>query len=726
MDDLVGVIERITFSNQMTGYTVAKLKSKKQPDLVTVVGSMPGLKPGETVRCQGSWKRHLIHGSQFVVAAVKQEAPSDIVGIRKYLGSGLIKGIGPVYAEKIVDYFGISTLDIISQEPERLFEIKGLGKKKVEKIIDCWKEQESIRDVMVFLQAHGVSPAYAQKIFRFYKNRSIEVIQENPYRLAREIFGIGFKMADSIAQSLGFEKESARRIAAGVIYVLEQLAQEGHTCFPLNPFVEKAAQILEIDQALVQKEIEALHTADEVQVEEMVFMGDLLKFIWTTVAYRSELGIAKLLRELVQSPSNLRKVDGKRALKWVENELSIELATNQKQAVEMALLEKVSLITGGPGTGKSTITKAILALYSKLTPNILLLAPTGRAAKRMQEITGQNAYTIHAKLEVDFQKGGFRRGKDLPLEADLIICDEASMVDTNLFYSLLKAVPTSAHLILVGDIFQLPSVGSGNVLKDLINSNRISTVTLNQIFRQAEGSRIITNSHLINSGTFPDITNDSISDFFFISKESPEEILEAILTLVTDRLPKKYRLHPVDEIQILSPMKKGVVGIENLNSVLQEKINPQKESIFTMGRKFALNDKVMQIRNNYKKEIYNGDIGRIVALDPTDMRLTVRFDQREVDYEYSELDELLLAYAVSVHKYQGSECPCVIIPVHTSHFKLLMRNLLYTAVTRGKKLVILVGSKRALALAVHNADPLLRYTGLETALNSAFGTKVYI
>lgn len=724
MDDLVGVVERITFSNAGTGYTVAKLKAKQQSDLVTVVGSMPGLKPGETVRCTGTWKKHLIHGNQFEVESVKQEAPADIVGIRKYLGSGLIKGIGPVYADKIVDHFGIETLHIIGKSPERLFEIKGIGEKKVQTIIDCWKEQESIREVMVFLQAHGVSPAFAQKIFRFYKGRSIEVIVENPYRLAKEIFGIGFKMADKIAQSLGYQKEGSGRIAAGVIYVLDQLAQEGHTCFPLPQFIERAAEILEIDQQLIDKEIEALHTAQEVEVQEMIFMGQVSRFIWSAPLYRSEIGIAKLLKDLVQSPSGLRKVDPKRALAWVEKELTIELAENQRMAVEMALMEKVCLITGGPGTGKSTITKAILALFSQLTSKILLLAPTGRAAKRMQEITKKEAFTIHAKLEMDFQKGGFKRGKDLPLEADLIICDEASMIDTSLFYSLLKAIPPHAHLILVGDIFQLPSVGAGNILKDLINSKKVSTVTLNQIFRQASGSRIITNSHLINQGSFPDLTPNSESDFFFISKESPEEIQEAILTLVTDRLPRKYRLHPIDEIQVLSPMKKGVVGIENLNDVLQEKMNPQKEAILSMGRKFALNDKVMQIRNNYKKEVYNGDIGRVVECDPVEMTLHVRFDQKVVNYEFSELDELQLAYAVSVHKYQGSECPCVIIPLHTSHFKLLMRNLLYTAVTRGKKLVVLVGTKKALALAIHNDDPLLRYTGLGVALDRSFAPRV--
>jgi len=717
MEDILGYIERITYQNPTNGYTVAKLKQKGRKDLTCIVGFMPTVKPGETVRCMGSWKQHLIHGNQFEVEELNQEAPADVVGIEKYLGSGLIKGIGPVYAKKIVKKFKEDTLHIIDKYPDRLLEIPGLGPKKHQIIIDCWHEQRKVRDVMVFLQTHGVSPAYAQKIFRRYRDKSIELIQENPYRLAREVFGIGFKMADDIAQSMGIEKESSKRISSGIEYVFSQLANFGHTCYPYKEFLEKGQEILEVPQERVAEEMEALILAEEVKKIE--------PYVWSANLYQTEVGSAKLLKKLLDAPSILRSVDGEKAVEWVQKKLEFDLATQQECAVLMSLEKKVSIITGGPGTGKSTITKAILTISERLTNKVLLLAPTGRAAKRMQEITKKPAFTIHAKLEVNFKEGGFKRNQDNPLDADLIIIDEASMIDSQLMYSLLKAIAPHTRVIFVGDVHQLPSVGAGNVLKDLICSRKIPTTRLTEIFRQAQGSQIITNAHNINHGVFPDLTPTSDSDFFFISKDKPEDVLEAILTLVARRLPEKYGLHPTNDIQVLAPMRKGAVGIENLNTMLQQKLNSKaKSSINHHGRVFAEGDKVMQIRNNYQKEVYNGDIGRVVETNESE--LTVQFDEKIVPYQYSELDEIVLAYAVSIHKFQGSECPCVVIPIHTCHFIMLHRNLLYTGVTRGKKLVILVGQKKALATAVHNEEPLLRHTGLRDAIETQFSTYVPI
>lgn len=713
---LIGYIERITFQNPETGFTVAQLKAPNQTDLICIVGSMPTLQAGESVRCWGSWKKHLIHGHQFEVDRYQVEAPADILGITKYLGSGLIKGIGPKYASRIVEKFGIETLNIIDQNPQRLKEVQGLGVKRIDLITNCWVEQKSIRDVMIFLQAQGVSPAYAQKIFKTYGSESIAKVKENPFHLARDIFGIGFKTADQIAQKLGVDSSSTMRTDAGVEFVLAELAGEGHVCYPLELFLEEAKAILDIDKEKIRERISILKEENRIETFKLIHMGDPLQFIWLKPLFVAEVGIAREIQRLVSGVCHLREVDCEKALAWIQDVLKIELADNQKKAVAQALSQKLHIITGGPGTGKSTITKAILGITEKLSKNIVLAAPTGRAAKRLTEITGQKASTIHSLLEYDFKKRGFKRNRTSPLTCDLIIIDEASMIDTFLMYSLLKAIPNHARVVFVGDINQLPSVGPGNVLQDMIFSKTVSLTTLTEIFRQAAHSKIITNAHRIQQGMFPDIRNQNQSDFFFVEAQESEDVLNQILSLVTQRLPKRFDLHPREDIQVLAPMKKGVIGIDNLNAVLQERLNPDQKNIYKNGRKLSINDKVMQIRNNYQKEVFNGDIGRIVDIDIESQQVLVSIDERDICYEFAELDELVLAYAVSVHKYQGSECPCVVIPVHTSHFKLLYRNLLYTAVTRGKKLVVIVGTKKALAIAVRNDEIKKRYTGLKQAL----------
>ncbi len=712
MDEISGYIERITFQNPDNGFSVLQLKLPKRDALVCVVGNIPGVQPGETVRCQGNWKQHVVHGSQFELIKFEIQAPSDLVGIEKYLGSGLVKGIGPVFAGRIVAKFGIKTLDVIDRNPEKLSDVSGLGKKRIGQIKECWAEQKSIRTVMIFLQSHGVSPSFAQKIYKTYGEQSIEKVRDNPFNLAKDIFGIGFITADKIAKNLGLAHNSPQRIDSGVEFALYELSNEGHVCYPVDEFLEAATKMLEVSASEIEPRLQMLKKEQRIELANL----DGRPFVWVQRLFVSEEGIALEIKRLQRSPCALRPVDSARALAWAEGELKMELAQNQKQAVAMALTEKVQVITGGPGTGKSTITKTILRITEKLSKKIILAAPTGRAAKRMTEITGNKASTIHSLLEFDFKAGNFKRNRKNPLDCDLIIVDEASMIDTVLMYSLLRAIPGHARVIFVGDINQLPSVGPGNVLKDMIQSQKIPVTMLKEIFRQAAGSKIVTNAHRINEGVFPDIRNGPGSDFYFIPEEDPEKLLEELIGLVTKRLPGRFKLHPYDDIQVLAPMKRGVIGSENLNQALQKALNAKNSPVYVAGRNFALGDKVMQIRNNYNKEVYNGDIGRIVKIDTAEQEVLVKFEERIVPYEYCELDELVLAYAVSIHKYQGSECPCVVIPVHTTHFKMLHRNLLYTGVTRGKRLVVLVGTKKALAIAVKNDEVKNRYTGLKQAL----------
>ncbi len=708
MDQITGFIDSITFISPDGSFTVAKLKEQNKTSSTCIVGSMPSIQPGETVQCEGEWIHHNTYGKQFEVKSYIVKAPSDVFGIQKYLESGLINGIGPVYAKKIVKKFGADTLDIIDNVPMRLLEISGIGKKRVEQIKKCWDEQKSIRQVMIFLRSHGVTPGIAQKIFKTYGNESIAKIQNNPYQLSKDIFGIGFKIADSIAKKLGHENDSEFRIESGIEYVLQELSNNGHTCFPIDEFIPIAKKILDVDESLIHGVI--CNLINKKELSKTVF--NEREFIWLKALFFYESQIAEELLRLKNSQCVIRNVDIKKAIEWAEELLNIKFAKEQKEAIEKGVSEKVHITTGGPGTGKSTICRAIIEITKKLTKDILLAAPTGRAAKRLSYITRKKAFTIHSLLEFDFAKKGFKKNRYNPLECSFIIIDEASMIDSMLMYHLLSAIPDSTRILLIGDIDQLPSVGPGYVLKDIIDSETISITRLKYIYRQSKDSKIIYNAHRINEGKFPDITNNK-SDFHFIEIKDPEVIQNTIVELVKEKLPKEKGFHPIDDIQVLAPMRKGKIGIENLNFILQEALNPSSKPFYKGGSRFHMGDKVMQIKNNYTKKVFNGDIGKISTIDLLDQKMNIFFDDRLVEYDFSELDEITVAYAVSIHKYQGSECQCIVMPIHTSHFKLLYKNLLYTGVTRGKKHVVLVGTKQAMAIAIKNKEVQNRYTGLE-------------
>jgi exodeoxyribonuclease V alpha subunit len=717
LTELSGQIERITYTNEENGYTIARVKVYGQRDLITVVGYLMAPAPGEILNLKGEWINHPKFGDQFKVVEYKTTVPATVFGIKKYLGSGLIKGLGPVIADRIVKRFGEKTLDIIENDIEKLAMVEGIGKKRIAMIQNAWDEQKEIRDVMMFLQSHGVGSGYATKIFKQYKNRSIAVVTENPYRLAMDIFGIGFVIADSIAEKLGFPKNSPLRVKAGIIYVLHQLSDEGHVFYPYESLVKKSQETLGVDRDIVTGAIGDLAMDKKIVLEDLneniEEFKENNKGVYLAKFHLCETSIATRLKILSTTPKSVRTVNTENALEWVQGQLDIRLAENQAKAIRCALDNKIMVITGGPGTGKTTIINAILKIFSRLKVKTFLAAPTGRAAKRMSETTGHGAKTIHRLLEYSFAKGGFQKNEEKPLDCDLLIIDEASMIDTVLMHHLIKAVPVFATVILVGDVNQLPSVGAGNVLNDIIASNAVPVVELNEIFRQARESRIIVNAHKINNGILPEFEDDVPgNDFFFIHQEDPEKVLGIILELTKERIPKRFGLDPVDDIQVLTPMHKGVVGAGNLNSELQKSLNPFQEEITRGNRNFRVNDKVMQIRNNYDKEVFNGDIGRIARIQPDDDEITVMFDNREVPYACYELDELVLAYAVSIHKSQGSEYPAVVVPVLTQHYILLQRNLIYTAVTRGRNLVVMVGTRKALAMGVHNDKTQKRFTNL--------------
>jgi exodeoxyribonuclease V alpha subunit len=726
--DLQGQIERVTYANEETGYTIARVKIQGQRDLITVVGNLLAANPGEIIRMQGEWTTHAKYGEQFRIVRCKTVVPATVHGIQKYLGSGLIKGIGPVMARRIVQRFGKETLDVIEREIDRLTEVPGIGLKRIGMIRRAWEQQKEIREVMIFLQTHGVSSAFAAKIFKQYGNRSIEVVRENPYRLATDIFGIGFVTADRIAEKLGVAKDAAMRVEAGILYVLHQLSDEGHVYYPYEPLIDRCREMLGVERDVLVKALGTIAIEKRIVMEdlneEMERFAENHKAVYLAGFHISETGIASRLRALIRAPSSIRPVDSRKAIDWVQGRLSITLAAKQVEAVRWATQHKVMIITGGPGTGKTTIIHAILQIYSRLGIRILLAAPTGRAAKRMTEATAHEARTLHRLLEYSMQKGGFQRNEQRPLECDLLIVDEASMIDTLLMHHLIKAVPPGATLLLVGDVNQLPSVGPGNVLGDLIGSAAVPVVELSEIFRQAEKSLIIVNAHRIHQGLAPTVkpSGQGLEDFYFIEQEDPEEALKIIVDLVRERIPRRFGLHPVEEIQVLTPMHRGTVGVANLNTELQRVLNPSGEGLVRGSRTFRANDKVMQMRNNYEKEVFNGDIGRIKRINQEDQEVLISFDGREIPYDYADLDELSLAYAVSVHKSQGSEYPAVIVPLLTQHYLLLQRNLLYTAVTRGRRLVVLVGSRKALAIAVRNVDTQKRYTYLAQRLKALAGS----
>ncbi len=717
LTELSGQLERITYTNEENGYTIARVKVHGQRDLITVVGYLMSPVPGEILNLKGEWVNHPKFGEQFKVVEYKTTVPATVFGIKKYLGSGLIKGLGPVIADRIVKKFGEKTLDIIENDIEKLTMVEGIGEKRIAMIQDAWDEQKEIRDVMMFLQSHGVSSGYATKIFKQYGNRSVAVVTGNPYRLAMDIFGIGFVIADSIADKLGFSKNSPLRVEAGILYVLHQLSDEGHVFYPYEYLVKKSRETLGVDRDTVAEALGNLAIDKKIVLEDLNESFDEFKennkSVYLAKFHLCETSIATRLKILSTTPKSICSVNVENALEWVQGQLDIRLAENQTKAIRCALENKIMVITGGPGTGKTTIINAILKIFSRLKVKTFLAAPTGRAAKRMSETTGHEAKTIHRLLEYSFTKGGFQKNENKPLGCDLLILDEASMIDTILMHHLIKAVPAFATVILVGDVNQLPSVGAGNVLNDIIASGAITVVELNEIFRQARESRIIVNAHKINNGILPTFEDDVPgNDFYFIHQEDPEKVLGIILELTKERIPKRFGLDPVDDIQVLTPMHKGVVGAGNLNTELQKSLNPFQQEITRGNRNFRINDKVMQIRNNYDKDVFNGDIGRINGLRPDDDEITVMFDGREVPYAFYELDELVLAYAVSIHKSQGSEYPAVVVPVLTQHYILLQRNLIYTAVTRGRNLVIMVGTRKALAMGVHNDKTKKRFTNL--------------
>ncbi len=720
LSEIKGQVERITYRNEQNSYTIAKMKVGDRHDLITVVGNLLSVSPGEILKLKGEWQNHPKFGEQFKIASYESVVPATVKGIQRYLGSGLIKGIGPVMAERLVERFGLDTLTVIETDIKRLHEVDGIGEKRVEMIGKAWNDQKEIRELMLFLQGQEVSPAYGAKIYKQYGKESIKVVRENPYRLATDIFGIGFITADKIAEKLGISRESQIRAEAGILYVLEELSDDGHVYYPYEPLLEECGKILGLEREVIVKAFGKLAEEKKIVIEDLnrEEIRENNKGVYLAKFHMCEVGIATKLRTLIRFPKQLRAFDRDKAIEWVQEELKIRLAGDQQRAVREAIEKKVMVVTGGPGTGKTTIINSIIRIYERLGLRVLLAAPTGRAAKRMQEATAHEAKTIHRLLEFSPKEGRFKRDEENPLGADLIAIDETSMMDTILMYHFLKAVPEEATLILVGDVDQLPSVGAGNVLKDTIESGSIPTVRLTEIFRQAKESMIIMNAHRVNNGEMPLVAphGSHPQDFFFFEVEEPEKAMEKIIELCREKIPRRFHYRPVEDIQVLTPMHRGVVGASNLNVELQKSLNPSTDEFTRGGKTLKVGDKVMQIRNNYDKEVFNGDLGRIARIDREEQEVIVDYDGKAVAYDYPDLDEVVLAYAVSVHKSQGSEYPVVVIPILTQHYLLLQRNLLYTGITRGKKIVVLVGTKKAVAIAIKNNNPQRRYTLLRERL----------
>ena len=699
------VVERITYQNPENGYTVLRAAVRNYKELVTVVGNLLDVNVGSVLLLQGDWKVDPKYGNQFCAEKWEETMPATIYGIEKYLGSGLIRGVGPKFAGRIVRTFGTDTLTVIEEETDRLLLVPGIGEKRVQMIRDSWEKQKEIKNIMLFLQSHSVSTSFAAKIYKVYGNESIQVVRENPYRLADDIWGVGFKTADGLAEKLGFAKDDPLRCRSGILYTLNALADEGHVYAEQEQLLRKAEELLEAKRESISAALEAmLGTEDLKQDGEAIYLPPF---------YYAEIGVAAKLKRLAadtDGPPSEARVDFERLAK----KTGLNYDEIQKDAILKTTVSKVMVLTGGPGTGKTTTTLGMIAVLRSRGKHILLAAPTGRAAKRMTETTGMEARTIHRLLEFKPPEG-YQRNEENRLEGDVLIVDECSMIDVILMNALLKAIPPRMQLILVGDVDQLPSVGAGNVLRDIIDSGVFPVVRLTRIFRQARSSRIILNAHRINTGEFPDLSNGAGTDFFFVPAEEPETAAQEIVRLVKTRLPKYRQVLPT-EIQVLTPMQRGAVGASNLNTLLQEALNPSETCLRRSGYSFRLYDKVMQIRNNYDKEVFNGDVGTISALNLEERNLRVRFDDREVEYDVTELDELAQAYAVTIHKSQGSEYPIVVMPMLMTHFVMLQRNLLYTGVTRAKKLLVLVGTKKAVGYAVRNVTVTSRNTRLKERL----------
>ena len=792
METLQGILERIVYEHPDTGYTVGRLSARDHTELITVVGNLASINPGESLLLRGEWVDNPKYGRQFRIEKYETILPANVVGLRKYLGSGLIKGIGPKMAALIVRKFGMDTMDIIENEPDKLARVPGIGRKRVETIKEAWEAQREIKNVMIFLQAHDVSTAHAAKIYKTYENDAIPIVTENPYQLADDIYGIGFVTADTIAQKLGIDKDAPQRVEAGIKYVLSQKADDGHVFQHCSELVEACQTMLEQELEAIEQGIHALVEKEEIinpgftdpsntdqqdtigepqdsyeisgqqstlsnqeeiseadqkplSTDNRQLITDNHSAIYLAPFYYAELGVAnQFLRILASSedpatPAASANISA--SLTQLENEMRIRFAPQQREAIHTAMTTRAMILTGGPGTGKTTTTVGMIRLFKAQGKHITLTAPTGRAAKRLSETTGGEAKTIHRLLEFSPQINSFKRNRQNPLDTDVVIVDEMSMVDLVLMNRLMQAIPPSTTVILIGDVDQLPSVGAGNVLKALIDSRRIPVIELTEIFRQAQESMIVTNAHRINKGDFPELTGDADRNFFFIEEEDPEEITELISSLIADRLPQHYDYHPIDDIQLLCPMRRGTLGTENLNKRLQEVLNieytapaahPLEKTRFgthshnsqaprfenqsaTVGG-FRVGDKVMQIRNNYDYDVFNGDIGRVVAIQRIDKKLCIQYPDKQVAYDTADLGELVLAYATTIHKAQGSEYPAVVIPLHTQHYLMLQRNLLYTGITRAKERVVIVGTKKALGICIRNNQVMQRNSYLAERL----------
>jgi exodeoxyribonuclease V alpha subunit len=706
---LAGLVERVTFHNAENGFCVLQIKARGQRDLITVLGHAAMISAGEFVQASGTWVNDRTHGVQFKASFLKATPPTTIEGIEKYLGSGMIRGIGPVYARKLVRAFGEAVFDIIQQEPDRLREVTGIGPRRAERIVAGWAEQRVIREIMLFLHSNGVGTSRAVRIYKTYGADAVRLISENPYRLARDIRGIGFRTADHIAAKLGIEKTALIRVRAGICYALAEAMDEGHCGLPHEDLLALTCELLEVPK-------EVVNTALGLELRDGAVIADDLdgmRCLFLAGLYRAEREIADKLKTLAAGKPPWPLIDVDKAIPWVEKRTKLTLAESQKEAVRIALRSKVLVITGGPGVGKTTLVNSILKIFLAKNVAVALCAPTGRAAKRLSESTGLDAKTIHRLLETDPRAGAFRRNEEAPLDCDLLIVDETSMVDVPLMRAVLRALSERAALLLVGDVDQLPSVGPGQVLADVIGSSALSVVRLTEVFRQAAESRIIVNAHRINHGSLPEITAAENSDFYFVDAADAEEGIRKVLAVVQDRIPKRFGLDAIRDIQVICPMNRGGLGARSLNIELQKVLNPPGEiRIERFGWTFCPGDKVMQVENDYDKDVYNGDLGIVSHIDMEESELHVDFDGRAVTYGFGELDELVLAYATTIHKSQGSEYPAVVIPLTTQHYPMLQRNLVYTGVTRGKRLVVLVGQRKALAIAVKGARPRKRWSKL--------------
>ncbi len=702
-------MERVTYHNPENGFCVLRVKARGQRDLVAVVGHAAAVSAGEFISATGWWTTDREHGLQFKAAQVATTQPTTLEGIEKYLGSDMIRGIGPTYARALVRAFGEAVFDLIEQEPVRLREVTGIGAKRAARIVAGWADQKAIREIMLFLHANGVGTSRAVRIFKTYGQQAIALITENPYRLARDIRGIGFRTADLVATKLGIEKEAMIRLRAGLSFGLAEATGQGHCGLPVAELTRSTAALIEVEPALIEAALglelqDGELVADTVDGEPCAFLVGL---------YRSEQAIAERLRALSAGRPSWPVIDTTRAIPWVEAKTGLALAPSQAEALHLAVASKMLVITGGPGVGKTTLVNSILKVLAAKGVRVALCAPTGRAAKRLAESAGLEARTIHRLLEADPKTGGFKRGEAHPLDCDLLVVDECSMVDVPLMRSLVGALPDQAALLLVGDVDQLPSVGPGQVLADVIASGAVPVIRLTEVFRQAAASRIVSNAHRINQGQMPELTAPDGSDFFFVQADEPEDAARKLLAVVRDRVPARFGLDPVRDIQVLCPMNRGSLGARTLNIELQRALNPPgPERVERFGWTFCPGDKVMQVANDYERDVFNGDLGLITGIDTEEGALTVSFEGRAVEYGFGELDELVLAYATTIHKAQGSEYPVVVIPLTTQHYAMLARNLLYTGVTRGKRLVVIVGQRKALAMAVRNGGARRRWSKL--------------